>query len=331
MAFKKNKFLNKLYKLYLRLTNKQKFIVYKEKEKETLFFNDLVSLGEQITYGYNCQTNGYICSFKHSGNCGDIIYSIPTIMAIAKKNNNDKINLYLNINKEVYYGPNINHPLGNVMLNEKMVNMLQPLLFFQNIINTCEIYNNQPIDYDLDKIREYPMLLDRGNIARYYFHIYAVNYDLSRQWLFVKPSDITKNSIVISRSNRYRMPYIDYSFLNDYQNIKFVGLHDEFLDMKKHVPNIKYLESENFYDLASFISGSRLFIGNQSFPFALAEALKVNRLLEVYYKYPNVIVSGENGYDFCYQKQFEYLVKTRYEAANVATLLNSRGEVGCSF
>ena len=37
------------------------------------------------------------------------------------------------------------------------------------------------------------------------------------------------------------------------------------------------------------------------------------RLLEVYYKAPNVVVAGRNGFDFCFQKQFEYLVKTRYE------------------
>ncbi len=69
----------------------------------------------------------------------------------------------------------------------------------------------------------------------------------------------------------------------------------------------------DFLQLAQLIAGSRLFIGNQSLPFAIAEALKVNRLLEVYYKAPNVAVSGRNGYDFCFQQQFEYLVRTRYE------------------
>jgi len=83
--------------------------------------------------------------------------------------------------------------------------------------------------------------------------------------------------------------------------------------MRAQVPAMTYLEINDFHQLAALISGSRLFIGNQSFPFAIAEALKVNRLLEVYYNAPNVIVAGRNGYDFCFQKQFEYLVKTRYE------------------
>lgn len=83
--------------------------------------------------------------------------------------------------------------------------------------------------------------------------------------------------------------------------------------MREQVPAMTFLESSDFHHLAALISGSRLFIGNQSFPFAIAEALKVNRLLEVYYNVPNVIVAGRNGYDFCFQKQFEHLVKTRYE------------------
>jgi hypothetical protein len=60
--------------------------------------------------------------------------------------------------------------------------------------------------------------------------------------------------------------------------------------------------------MASIISGSKFFIGNQSFPFSIAEGLKAKRVLEVYYRAPNIIVEGANGFDFCYQPQFEKIV-----------------------
>jgi hypothetical protein len=61
------------------------------------------------------------------------------------------------------------------------------------------------------------------------------------------------------------------------------------------------------------IAGGRFFIGNQSFPFSIAESLKVKRLLEVYYLAPNVTVYGNKGFDFCAQPQFEKLVSDLWE------------------
>jgi hypothetical protein len=238
---------------------------------------------------------------------------LPAILALADQPYDSRIHLYLRTNQQAPLLGTAKHPLGTVTLNEDMVRMIKPLLLSQQKISTCEIYSEQALDYDLDKIREYPFLHDRGNIARWYFLIFPVTYDLSSPWLFVEPSSLTKSSIVIARSSRYQMPYIDYSYLRNYPDVCFVGLAEEYLEMKEQIPALRFLETSNFYELATLISGSRLFIGNQSFPFSIAEALKVNRLLEVCYKIPNVIVSGRNGFDFCFQNQFEYLVKTRYE------------------
>ena len=67
--------------------------------------------------------------------------------------------------------------------------------------------------------------------------------------------------------------------------------------------------------MASIINGSKLFIGNQTFAFSLAEGLKVNRVLELYYAAPNVIVEGKGGHDFFYQPHFEKAVETLYNKA----------------
>jgi hypothetical protein len=246
--------------------------------------------------------------FKHSGNAGDIIYSIPAIRAIAKE---ASIHLHLGLSGKGIYGKNP-HPLGEKMLNERMVSMLEPLLLHQPQFATADIYTNQPVDVDLDKFREYPLILNRGNIARWYFLTFAVNYPLYEPWLIAPPDISLKDSILVARSQRYHAPGINYSFLQKYPDVHFIGVQEEFEEMRQQVPDIKHLPVKDFLQMATYIAGCKLFIGNQSFPFSIAEALKVNRLLEYYFQSPNVSVEGKNGFDFCFQPHFEKLVKERF-------------------
>ena len=75
---------------------------------------------------------------------------------------------------------------------------------------------------------------------------------------------------------------------------------------------MKYKNVSNFLEFAGIIAGCKFFIGNQSFPFAVAEGLKVKRVLEVCFECPNVIPEGKDAYDFCYLPQFEKIVKQLY-------------------
>jgi hypothetical protein len=100
---------------------------------------------------------------------------------------------------------------------------------------------------------------------------------LHEPWLHVTPDTSFSNAIVVARSSRYRTPEIDYSILKKYPRVVFVGLPDEFEDMHPQVPHMEYKSVANFLELAQVIAGSKLFIGNQSFPFALAEALKAKQ------------------------------------------------------
>lgn len=250
--------------------------------------------------------------FKHSGNSGDIIYSIPTMKAIAGDHD---ICLHIFLNRPADYAKHIKHPLGNVTFTQKVFDMMQPLLVSQPQFRECKVLDkrNSTVDVDLDVMRDYPMLLDRGNIARWYFLVFPVNYDLNKPWLEVMPDPDMKKAIVLARSNRYQAPNINYSILQKYPEVYFVGVSDEYNEMKKSIPGLKYRPIKNFLEMASVIAGAKLFIGNQSFPFSLAEALKVNRLLEVYFDCPNVTVYGDQGFDFSFQPQFEKLLKLRYE------------------
>jgi len=248
-------------------------------------------------------------SFKHSGNAGDLIYSLPAVRSLA---GSAEINFYMNLDQRGNYGKKP-HPLNGVMLNEKMYQMLSPLLLAQSYIKSCSVFSGQEIDYDLDLIRSYPFPTSKGNIARWYFYLFATKADLSIPWLQAEPDKSWSDHIVIARSQRYNAPAITYSFLEKYKKKIFVGVEQEWKEMKKMLPDIEFFPVNDFLQLASIIAGSKLFIGNQSFPFSLAEGLKVNRLLEVYHQCPNVSVEGKGANDFCYQMQFEKMVEQLYE------------------
>ena len=283
--------------------------------KYTLYLQDYEAY-KNYKYNLKCQksnitlpamvssTNNTFITYKHSGNIGDIIYALPTVYKLAR---GKSIRLYLNLNQQGVYGKN-KHPLGTVMLNQNMLEMLQPLLENQPIPIICLPWHNESIDVDLDLFRQYPFTTKAGNIARWYFYVFGINANLGLPWLHVTPNNAYANTIVVARSQRYNAPGINYGFLSKYTNITFVGVPAEFEIIKNQLSTISYTPVANFLQLAQIIGGCGLFIGNQSFPYAIAEALKVKRILEVYHQCPNVIPEGDNGYDFCYQPQFEHLV-----------------------
>jgi hypothetical protein len=244
--------------------------------------------------------------FKHFGLIGDIIYAIPTMQALAQGR---KIYLHLLINQQSLYKKSMKHGNKDKILTEKSVEMLAPLILSQPGFDACDILTDQRIDFDLDYFRKYPFDYNKGHICRWYFQTYGITADLGKSWLTVSPNALFKEEIVIARSFRYRAPGISYAFLDQYPHTSFVGLKDEYEDMKQQIPSLKYKPVNHFLELAEVIAGCKFFIGNQSFPFALAEALKVKRVLEIYFECPNVIPEGKDAYDFCYQPQFEKVIK----------------------
>jgi hypothetical protein len=296
--------LTTLQKWYLKYTNRPAYNDYKMRLKEQAFYDHAASFQHpSLKHPYK-----QITGFLHSGNSGDIIYSLPAVYELSKKG---KAHLYLQVNQPTDQEFSF-HPLGNVMLNDKMIALLQPLLLHQPQIAIAEKYKDQSIDYNLDDFRKHKNFIS-ASITHWYFTTYGISYDTSKPWLTAPKDERYSNTIIIARSHRYRQPLIDYSFLKNYENKLFVGVPEEYADMEKVLPGLEYKPVNDFLEMATVINSCRLFIGNQSFPFSLAEALKVPRLLEVYYKVPNVITEGKGANHFMYQPQFEYAVKRLLE------------------
>lgn len=243
--------------------------------------------------------------FKHSGQSGDIIFSLAAI-----KSFNEESELYLNLNVKANLYQGAKNPLGDVYLNEKMFHFMKPLIDSQEYISDVKIFSGQKIDIDLDEFRTQPLNPAMGSLAKRYFYFIHNFIDLSQPWLTVPNKiDDLKDKILVCRSERYRNETINYSFLRTVNNVVFCGLDDEWNDFRKWVPESERIVANDALELATYINSCKFFIGNQSLSFSIAEALKKERLLEVNFFAPNNISSGGKCNDFINQKSFQNFVK----------------------
>lgn len=84
------------------------------------------------------------------------------------------------------------------------------------------------------------------------------------------------------RSSRYHNAQFPWkAIVEKYgQYALFVGLRKEWEAFCKEFGPVGYHPTADFLELARLIKGSRLFVGNQSAPYAIAEGLKHPAILE---------------------------------------------------
>ena len=239
-------------------------------------------------------------NFLHSGQVGDLFYSLAIIQKISKTH---KCNFYINVNKKIPYKL-YKHCGDGYFINQHIFDYTLPLLQKQKFINIVKKFENEKIDINLDLFRELPWN-NTFTPQRWYFHITGEHEDLSIPFMNVDEHPKLKNKIIIQRSFRFRNIYINYKFLNNFEDLLFIGIKDEYEDLKKQIPNLEWYDPKNFYETAQIIKSSRFFIGNSSSCYSIAEALKVPRLLEASPDFPAVQPIGANAFDFYFQPHFE--------------------------
>ena len=293
-------------KILYKFTNRVKY----KKFKNEAYINDKIKI---LKSGFEDEINKISraveqkeISFLHSGHLGDVINSLPIIKELSK---NSKCSLYLQVGKNLEDdAKNYKHKGDKIYMTEKMVNMVMPLIKNQDYIYKIEKYDNQKIDIDLDLFRKIPMNFNLDEV-RWYFHLTGVHVDLSKKYINVEEHNSIKNKIVIMRSTRRKNPFINYKFLRNYKDVLFLGLREEYEDLKLDVPNLDFYDCKDFLEAAEIIKSAKFFIGNSSFGFTIAEGLKVPRIMESYPDFPVIYPNGGLGYDVYFQIHFEKICK----------------------
>ncbi len=257
-------------------------------------------------------------SFLHQGSIGDCWASIPAMKEYHTKTGK-KVLLYLANGVKAFYYEGASHPTmaedgaTNVMLNETMINMMIPLFKAQEFIEDCRIWTNQPVKVNLGKIRETFVNMPNGDLRMWYVIVYPdLACDFTKQYITVPDTekDLAKSKIIISRTERYLNPAINYSFLKKYtDDFVFVGTDLEYAIFTiRYKLNIPRLIINDFLELAQALKQSKGLVANQTQIFQIAEGLKIPRVVELCKFAPNVIPMGEKAFYFYAQEALEYYV-----------------------
>lgn len=245
-------------------------------------------------------------TFYHSGDLGDIIYSLPVIKEMG--------------GGILYLGPDISDisqikdiHLPREPINKAKFDFIRPLLMQQPYI-TDVIFSEKRIGtINLNRFRERLIGPDGDKETLLYANLrrwLSVEFDVDRSlyakatcdkytlepWLHVPPNaDMEPVDIILARSTRYNNPEFPWQQIRKSLNgltSLFLGVDKEWMDCLCALQGVKTSELMKLSDVAADIgfrsdqaptalamaqriASARLFIGNGSFPYAVAEAMKV--------------------------------------------------------
>jgi hypothetical protein len=223
-------------------------------------------------------------SYKHSGDIGDLIYSLPVIKFLGEGV------LYLNT-----AGLPSRKPDGTYSgFTDKTFGMLKPLLESQKYITEVRILDNNKPVVDLDYFRSGDCSI--LNLCEKILYSYSIPFNITDDsWIKCNPKKIASH--VFARSFRYRNENINYSEIMKRcgEDCVFIGLPEEHQDFENKFGKISYYEVKDFLDMAEVIAGSDCFYGNQSSPMSLAIAMNVQLYQECFLPHSDCVFQRSNA------------------------------------
>ncbi|HYE32118.1 MAG TPA: hypothetical protein VEH27_11865 [Methylomirabilota bacterium] len=215
-------------------------------------------------------------SFKHSGDVGDILYSLPAMELLGGGI------LYLSQSPET-----------RALMTAQRIRALAPLLEQQTMVKRVACHTGQAVRHDLDRFR----FAGGSNLVQ--AHIAGQgckeHWPRSAKWLRAEPKEI--EPVVINATFRYRNRFFPWQqVVAAYKGrMIFLGLPDEHWEFEANYGPIPFYQAADFADMAGVIAGCELFIGNQSAAYAIAEGLKKRTIQEVCLNTPNCIFERPNA------------------------------------
>ncbi len=257
---------------------------------------------------------------KHSYNAGDLISILPGF----KKNYEDhgqKVLIYQELGFPVDLG-GFDHPVKNsegqhVCMNQTMFDMLYPLIRNQEYVEDFKVWNGEKVDYDFGMVRDGKQVpIPNGSIFHWPFMTFPdLTCDVSAPWINTirksKNAHWLSDKIIVNRTFRYTNPYISYYFLKQYgDNVLFMGAHEEWEGFNKAFNlDTGLMPVLDFMEAAQKIEACKLFIGNQSLLWHIANATGARNIVELSSEYPNCWPTVDGGHGVAYQQAMEHLTE----------------------
>lgn len=211
-------------------------------------------------------------------------------------------------------------------MDQREFMFLEPLFKEQSWIESVNYSEGSPdVDYNLNEFRNtwFSKKQSRCLFQCYSEHFKTPPLPEDISWLSVQPFHLMDTPIIIARSPRFRNESFPWNVVEKTHRgqIGFVGLPEEHKAWSMVFGKVKYLPVMNALQLARYIAGCRLFIGNQSFPMSLAMALGVPVVQEVFAGSSDCVFHRPQAVYWQGGPYHEPSMKTRY----VSTTPNKEG------
>jgi len=243
-------------------------------------------------------------TFRHAGDLGDIIYSLPVVRALA---NNAGLKATIVIEAENYTRQRLTPDrwcgIDELLLRQPYIEGVRPFMF------------GEPVAINLNDFRARLMLSMRVGIDKdkHLTHWMCDTHNVARTcmdeaWLHIE-DPIKVARVVFSRAGAGRMGHQVYqnqgfpwgAVWQKYgKEAVFVGLDVEYQDFCAKCGEVPFYRTRTLLEAARVIAGAEMFVGNQTATHAIAEGLKKRIILEVWKEGPNCLVHREgvvHGWD----------------------------------
>lgn len=226
-----------------------------------------------------------VLTYRHGGDRGDVLFALPVIRQ------NGRGTVYLEA---------VNYTRER-LTPDKWCG-LDRILKAQPYIADVLPWKNEAVDINLNDFRAtmFRYVRHRHHIDRHIADWTAQVCNLpttikDEPWLTI-PDPVAVAPVVIARSGPGRPPHAVYhgqnfpwgQVLQKYKkDAVFVGTELEHEIFQAVFGDITWHKTDTLYEVAQVIAGAKLFVGSQSAPHAIAQAVGVATVLEIWHAGPN--------------------------------------------
>lgn len=225
-------------------------------------------------------------TFAHYGKIGDLLYSINFARELTQACNGDKFNFKIQTNVPFTPGKNEQQSCKGkkVFFTVEEAQFIKPLIEAQPYINQVLIDDNVlSSQFDLSLFRHQRINYFAGDIRDWYYQL-TPNFlprDFYSQIIFANKNTTYKDKIIITLSQRYVNQFVDYKQLEQFKDhLIFLGTQIEHKVFCQKYFKIDYTGKFNsLLQIAEVLAGAKGFISNPNGLYALAEQMKIPRIL----------------------------------------------------
>lgn len=226
-------------------------------------------------------------TFSYNGRIGDIVYSLWYVKELSERIC-DKVNYHIQTNVKIPNPTDVDrsHMNSTVYMSRQSAQFVKPFLQKCQFINEVTIGDQVPANaQNFDVMKTKFLNTFGGQMRDYCYNFFFDQFDLPREYwkpvLDVDANNRYSGKVLFTLSQRYVNGVINYNLLQQFKDLLvFIGTEKQF-----NIFNQNYFELNercaptSLLEVAQLMKGAVGYISNQTGFFAVAEAIKVPRIL----------------------------------------------------